>query len=92
VKSWYWFLRISDGKWQLLSSSTHKISGLTAETVWLPRGDWFEWPTGNHFSGPIAVQRSFTIGQVPVLAQNPKALYRGTTSVVPQEPQNKPGL
>jgi alpha-glucosidase (family GH31 glycosyl hydrolase) len=29
-----------------------KVSGLATEKVWLPEGEWIEWPTGKHFTGP----------------------------------------
>ena len=37
------------------------MTGLATEQVWLPKGEWIEWPTGKHFSGPASVERSFTI-------------------------------
>ena len=46
-----------------------KISGLATENVWLPKGDWIEWPTGKHFTGPTTVERNFSIDQIPVYVQ-----------------------
>ena len=43
-----------------------KITGLAAKSVWLPEGEWIEWPTGTHFHGPTAIQRNFSISQIPV--------------------------
>lgn len=41
-------------------------SQLASETVWLPKGNWIEWETGRHFTGPITVDRKFSISQIPV--------------------------
>jgi alpha-glucosidase len=56
-----------------------KTSGLATEMVWLPKGEWIEWPTGKHFSGPTSVDRSFSIEQTPV--------YLKSGSIVPMQPQ-----
>jgi len=55
-----------------------KVSGLATENVWLPKGEWIEWPTGKHFTGPIAASRSFAIDQVPV--------YVKAGAIVPMQP------
>ena len=55
-----------------------KISGLATENVWLPEGEWIEWPTGKHFTGPISVDRSFSIDQIPV--------YLRAGAIVPMQP------
>ena len=67
-----------------------KPSGLTTEQVWLPRGDWIEWPTGKHFTGPANMERSFTIDQIPVYVRagaivpmGPAILHTGQTPVDP---------
>jgi Glycosyl hydrolases family 31/Domain of unknown function (DUF5110) len=67
-----------------------KVSGLTTESVWLPEGEWIEWPTGRRFSGPIAVQRNFSIDQIPVYVKagaivpmQPPMLYTGQKPVDP---------
>ena len=54
------------------------VSGLAAESVWLPKGEWIEWPTGRHFMGPVKVDRSFSIDQVPI--------YLKAGSIVPMQP------
>ena len=41
-------------------------SGLATEKIWLPEGEWIESPTGKHFTGPVSVERSFSIDQIPV--------------------------
>jgi alpha-glucosidase len=55
-----------------------KVSGLATEKVWLPAGEWIEWPTGKHFTGPAAVERSFSIEQTPV--------YLRAGAIVPMQP------
>ena len=35
-----------------VTAAADKVSGLAAEQVWLPKGDWIEWPTGKHFHRP----------------------------------------
>ena len=67
-----------------------KASGLATEQVWLPQGDWIEWPTGKHFTGPISVSRSFSIDQIPVYVKSgaiipmaPPMSYTGEKPVNP---------
>jgi alpha-glucosidase len=55
-----------------------KVSGLATEKVWLPKGEWVEWPTGKHLTGPATVERSFSIEQTPV--------YLRAGAIVPMEP------
>jgi len=59
-------------------SPADKTSGLTTQHVWLPEGEWIEWPSGRHFTGPISVDRSFSIEQTPV--------YVKTGAIVPTQP------
>jgi alpha-glucosidase (family GH31 glycosyl hydrolase) len=47
-------------------SPSDKASGLAKETVWLPPGDWIEWPTGSHLHGPLSIDRQFSIDQIPI--------------------------
>ncbi len=61
-----------------VTTAEDKISGLAAEQIWLPKGDWIEWPTGKHFTGPISVGRSFSIDQIPV--------YLRAGAIVPMQP------
>src|ERR1019366_9310738 len=51
---------------------------LASEDVWIPDGDWFEWPTGKHLMGPATVKRSFSIDQIPV--------YVRAGAIVPMQP------
>ncbi len=55
-----------------------KATGLAAESVWLPEGEWIEWPTGRHFTGPVTLDRSFSINQTPV--------YLKAGAIVPMQP------
>jgi alpha-glucosidase len=55
-----------------------KVTGLAAEDVWLPKGDWIEWPTGKHLAGGASYKRSFAIDQVPV--------YVKAGTIVPMQP------
>src|SRR5271165_4008692 len=55
-----------------------KKSGLTTEKVWLPKGEWIEWPTGKHLTGPTTVDRNFSIDQTPV--------YLHPGAIVPMQP------
>jgi alpha-glucosidase len=67
-----------------------KVSNLATEQVWIPDGEWIEWPTGKHFTGPATVERSFSIDQVPVYVRagaivpmQPPMLYAGQKPVDP---------
>ncbi|PTX96621.1 glycoside hydrolase family 31 protein [Opitutus sp. ER46] len=53
-------------------------TGLAAHTVWLPEGEWFEWPTGRQFRGPAQVARAFGISEIPV--------YARAGAIIPQQP------
>ncbi|MGB0063906.1 MAG: TIM-barrel domain-containing protein [Terracidiphilus sp.] len=55
-----------------------KITGLAGEKVWLPAGEWIEWPTGKRLDGPGQVDRKFSISQIPV--------YVKTGAIVPMQP------
>jgi alpha-glucosidase len=52
---------------------------LARQSVWIPEGEWVEWPTGKHLTGPATVERSFSIGQIPV--------YLRTGTIVPMQPK-----
>ena len=55
-----------------------KITGLAAEKVWIPAGEWIEWPTGKRLDGPGQVDRKFSISEIPV--------YVKTGAIVPMQP------
>jgi len=53
-------------------------SGLASMSVWIPDGDWIEWPTGRHLAGPRTWTRRFSIDQTP--------LYLRAGAIVPMQP------
>jgi alpha-glucosidase len=69
-----------------------KVNGLATEDVWLPAGDWIEWPTGKHLEGGPrkTYSRSFSIAETPVylkagaiVPMQPEMLYTGQKPVDP---------
>ncbi len=71
-------------------SPVDKSSSLATEPVWLPAGEWVEWPTGRRFTGPLQTTRSFSIAQVPIyvragaiIPMMPKMEYTGEKPVDP---------
>ena len=73
-----------------VTAAADKTSGLAKEQVWLPEGNWIEWPTGKRFAGPTTVERSFSIDQIPVYVKagaivpmQPEMLYTGEKPVDP---------
>jgi alpha-glucosidase len=61
-----------------VTAPADKISGLATEKIWIPQGEWVEWPTGKHLSGPATIERSFSIEQTPV--------YLRAGAIVPMQP------
>jgi alpha-glucosidase len=53
-------------------------SGLATMSVWIPGGDWIEWPSAKHFTGPATLTRRFSIDQTP--------LYLRAGAIVPMQP------
>jgi alpha-glucosidase len=73
-----------------VTAAADKNTGLAGEQVWLPKGEWIEWPTGKHFTGPVSVDRNFSIDQIPVYVRagaivpmQPPMLYTGEKPVDP---------
>jgi alpha-glucosidase (family GH31 glycosyl hydrolase) len=71
-------------------AAADKATGLASEKVWLPEGEWIEWPTGKHITGPASVDRNFSIEQTPVYVKagaivpmQPPMRYTGETPVDP---------
>jgi len=62
-----------------VTSPIDKSSGLASEQVWLPAGEWIEWDTGRHFSGPVVLTRRFSIRETPV--------YVRAGTIVPMAPK-----
>ncbi len=42
------------------------LSQLAKRSIWLPPGDWIEWPTGAHLHGPATFDRTFRLDEIPV--------------------------
>jgi hypothetical protein len=65
-----------------VATASDKITGLSAENVWLPKGEWIEWPTGKHFAvadqSGSSFSRNFSVDQVPV--------YLRAGAIVPMQP------
>jgi alpha-glucosidase len=61
-----------------VTAPADKVSGLATETVWLPKGEWIEWPTGKHLTGPATFERNFSIEQTPV--------YLRAGAIIPMQP------
>jgi len=55
-----------------------KVTGLVKQEVWIPKGEWIEKDTGAHLTGPMKVQRIFSIDQTPV--------YMHEGAIVPMAP------
>jgi Glycosyl hydrolases family 31/Domain of unknown function (DUF5110) len=67
-----------------------KDSRLAKITEWLPEGEWIEWDSGAKYRGPLSIERSFSIKQVPVyvkagsiIPMQPPISYSGQKSVDP---------
>jgi alpha-glucosidase (family GH31 glycosyl hydrolase) len=81
------------GENMLVAPVVHPVdagTGLATEHLWLPAGEWIEWPSGKRFHGPIDVDRSYAIDQLPVflragsiLPMQPPMLYTGARAVDP---------
>ena len=56
-----------------------KATGLASESVWLPEGEWIEWSTGKHFTGPTELTRRFSIRETPV--------YVRAGAIIPMAPK-----
>jgi alpha-glucosidase (family GH31 glycosyl hydrolase) len=69
------------GKDMIAAPVVHPVdpaTQLAQESVWIPNGDWFEWPTGRRFTGPATFQRSFSLSQEPI--------YLRAGAIVPMQP------
>ena len=55
-----------------------KNSQLAKIPVLLPAGNWIEWDSGASFHGPVSLERSFSISQIP--------LYVKAGSIIPMQP------
>jgi alpha-glucosidase len=81
------------GENMLVAPVVHPVdaaTGLATEHLWLPTGEWIEWSSGKHFHGPLELDRSFAIDQLPVFLKSgsivpmqPPMLYTGERPVDP---------
>ncbi len=83
-----------------ITAALDPATQLASESIWLPPGEWIEWQTGKHFTGPIRVERKFSIQQTPIyisagailplappmLRSNQKPLDPLILTVFPQKP------
>jgi alpha-glucosidase (family GH31 glycosyl hydrolase) len=53
-------------------------TGLAQQTVWIPPGDWMEWPTGRTLHGPAGFKRTFSLSQIP--------MYVRAGAIIPMAP------
>jgi hypothetical protein len=66
----------------IVAPVTHEVDSktqLATEPVWIPPGEWIEWFTGKHLTGPATIERSFSISQIPV--------YVRAGAIVPMMPK-----
>jgi alpha-glucosidase (family GH31 glycosyl hydrolase) len=65
-------------------------TGLAHESVWLPPGEWYCWPTGRHLTGPMTLEVSASIAQTPVYVRRgtilPMAPPMETSNAKPLDP------
>jgi alpha-glucosidase (family GH31 glycosyl hydrolase) len=54
------------------------VTQLEKQSVWIPKGEWVEWSSGKHLSGPATIERSFSISQ--------EAVYLRAGAIVPMQP------
>jgi alpha-glucosidase len=69
------------GDEMLVAPVTHEVakdSQIAKRSVWLPEGNWIEWQSGEHLKGPIALERSVSIRQIPV--------YVKAGAIIPMQP------
>jgi alpha-glucosidase (family GH31 glycosyl hydrolase) len=69
------------GDSMIVSPVVHPVDAeaqLAKQSVWIPKGDWVEWSSGKHLSGPAIVDRSFSISQEPV--------YLRAGAIIPMQP------
>ena len=81
------------GENMLVAPVVHPVdaaTGLATERLWLPAGDWIEWSSGKHLHGPLALDRSYAIDQLPVflkagsiIPMQPPMFYTGERPVDP---------
>jgi alpha-glucosidase len=69
------------GDSMIVSPIVHPVDSTTQlakQAIWIPKGDWIEWPSGKHLIGPANVERSFSISQEPI--------YLRAGAIIPMQP------
>ena len=71
-------------------ASVDPATNLVKKQVWLPPGEWMEWPSGRSIEGPATVDRAFSLSQVPmyvragaIVPMAPPMLWTGEKPVSP---------
>jgi len=82
-----------------VTAHSDTVSSLSTESVWIPQGDWVEWPTGRHIIGPATLIRNFAIDEIPIYVKDgsvipmaPKMPFTGALPFDPLTIQIFPGL
>jgi hypothetical protein len=52
-----------------VTTALDAASQLAKRSIWIPEGDWIEWPTGVTLRGPKLMDRSFRLDEIPVYAR-----------------------
>jgi uncharacterized protein DUF5110/glycosyl hydrolase family 31 len=52
-----------------ITSPIDAASQLAKRSIWLPPGEWTEWPTGARLHGPALMDRTFRLDEIPVYAR-----------------------
>jgi hypothetical protein len=69
------------GNSMIVSPVVHPVdpaTQLAKQSVWIPKGDWMEWSSGKHLSGPAIIERSFSISE--------ESIYLRAGTIVPMQP------
>jgi alpha-glucosidase (family GH31 glycosyl hydrolase) len=49
-----------------ITEPIHEGKKYVLQKTWLPQGEWFEYNSGELFSGPAIIERPFTLGEIPI--------------------------
>jgi alpha-glucosidase len=52
---------------------------LAPQKIWLPPGEWIEWPSGTRLTGPAKLERHFALDEIP--------LYVKAGAILPMQPK-----
>ncbi len=62
-----------------ITEEASTLSGLAAQKIWLPEGEWYEWYSGTGVKGGAVVERTYALDEVP--------LFIKSGAVIPMYPQ-----